>query len=65
MLSVDNRSDTSGLTLRLIGEGGTLVREFKVPANTLDWSAEVELSVGHYTLTEADHSAWNCQISIQ
>jgi hypothetical protein len=65
MLSVDNRTDMATLILRLNNEDGSLLRELKVPANTLDWSEAVELAAGSYTLTEAQHPAWVCHITVQ
>lgn len=65
MLSVDNRSNAAALSLRVNNEDGSLVRDFKVPANTLDWSEAIELPAGHYTLTEAEHPQWVCRITVQ
>jgi hypothetical protein len=64
MLAVDNRSDAAELTLRLNGESGGLLREFKVPASALDWSEAVDLTAGQYTLVEVSHPHWVCRIII-
>jgi hypothetical protein len=65
MLSVDNRTDVKALTLRLSDAGGTVVREIKVREGALDWSEEINLAAGQYTLMEASHSQWVCQLTIQ
>lgn len=63
-LSVDNRSGAEELTLHLKGSDGTLLREMRVAAGGGDWSEVFDLTQGSYTLSEASHSNWVCQIII-
>ncbi|MEP6913013.1 MAG: hypothetical protein ABI923_09675 [bacterium] len=61
-LSVDNRSEVDNLTLVLHASDGTLVREMRVRGG--DWNELLDLTPGSYTLSEANHSNWVCQIVI-
>lgn len=63
-LSVENRSDTRGLTLRLDAEHGNRVREFTQPEDELDWIDELNLPPGLYTLNVEGHPGWTCRISV-
>lgn len=64
-LSVDNRSGVEELTLILSRSDGTQVRELRIPRGGGDWSEVLDLEVGRYALTEADHSNWVCFINIR
>lgn len=64
-LSVSNQSGTEGLTLRLMRDSGELVQEIAMPQGTQQWSGEVMLSSGGYTLMEANHPAWLFHINAQ
>ncbi len=59
-LSVDNRSGVEELTLRLKRADGTQLREIRVARGGGDWSEVLDLQVGNYTLSEANHSNWVC-----
>jgi hypothetical protein len=64
-LAVANQSGAGELSLRLTRDSGELVREFSVPQGAQQGSAELELSAGGYTLTEANHPAWLFHITAQ
>jgi hypothetical protein len=64
LLMIDNRSGLETVTLRLTLEGGPRVREMRVPREQPDWSEVVDLEVGRYVLSEANHSDWVCVITI-
>lgn len=64
-LSVTNQSGAGELLLRLTRDSGELVREFSVPQGAQQGNAELELSAGGYTLTEANHPAWLFHITAQ
>ncbi len=63
-LSVDNRSGVEELTLHLKRSDGTQLREMRVAGGGGDWSEVFDLTQGSYTLSEANHSNWVCQIII-
>lgn len=63
-LSVDNRSEVEELTLHLKGANGTQLREIRVARGSGDWSEVFDLTPGSYTLSEANHSNWVCQITV-
>ncbi len=65
MLSVENRTDAKALTLKLSDGGGAVVREIRVRENTTDWSEELNLTAGQYTLAEETHPQRACQMTIQ
>ncbi len=64
-LSLTNQSGVEGLTLRLARDSGELVQEIAIGAQAQQSSAEVSLSAGGYTLTEASHPAWLFHITAQ
>lgn len=64
-LTVDNRSGVEQLTLRLVREGGELVRDIEVPKDAVDWAEEIELPAGKYVLSVSDRPDWACRITIQ
>ncbi|HEX8846461.1 MAG TPA: hypothetical protein VF791_17570 [Pyrinomonadaceae bacterium] len=64
-LSFDNQSGVEEIVLRLNREDGTQVREIAIPRGVGNWGAQVDLPVGTYTLTEANHAEWSCRIIVQ
>lgn len=64
-LSVINQSGAQALTLRLTRDNGELVQEISVTQGAQQAVAEVTLTAGGYTLTEANHPAWLFHISAQ
>ena len=64
MLSVDNRSGVEKVTLILRRGNGSKVIEDKVLNGNGDWSELIDLQPGRYTLTEADHPGWKCDLLI-
>lgn len=65
LLSVDNRSDVKALALKLSDKNGNVVREIRVPDGAGDWAELFELKSGKYVLSEANHAAWSCSITIK
>jgi hypothetical protein len=63
-LSVENRSRRRGLTLVLDPEHGNRVREYTEPEGELDWTDELQLTPGRYTLTTRERPDWVCQIIV-
>jgi len=63
-LAVDNRSGAPDVTLRLSRKTGSKVHEVLVTRNQPDWVELFDLTPGDYELTDADHLAWVCQITI-
>lgn len=63
-LVVENRSDVRGITLRLDPEHGNRTREYTQPEDELDWTEEVHLTPGTYTLSVSGHSNWVCRINV-
>lgn len=64
ILAVDNRSGLEEVTLVLRDEGGQELLRERVPRETLDWSSTVNLAPGSYLLSEADHPAWGCRLTL-
>lgn len=62
-LSVDNRSGSDDLTLVLKGSDEVVIREMRVRSG--DWSELLDLTAGTYTLSEANHINWVCQIIVR
>jgi hypothetical protein len=65
LLSLDNRSGVKDLVLRLSKADGTVLRELRVPGVGGDWSEMFDLPAGSYTLAEANHTEWMCNIIIR
>lgn len=63
-LSVENRSRRRGLTLILDPEHGDRVRENTEPEGELDWTDELQLTPGRYTLTTRERPDWICRITV-
>ena len=64
LLVLQNRSGDDRITVRLGQQGTDKIRDIRLSLNTPDWSDELDLESGHYTLTEAGHSSWVCRINI-
>ena len=64
LLMVDNRSGLREMSLRLDRVAGNRLHEVRVPRERLDWREFFELTPGRYTLTEANHPDWVCDITI-
>ncbi|HKS30531.1 MAG TPA: hypothetical protein VJS44_22085, partial [Pyrinomonadaceae bacterium] len=64
-LCLNKRPRADDLVVRLKKQSGELVKEISLPKESIDWSEMVNLAAGSYTLTEANHSGWACQITIQ
>lgn len=64
-LEVLNQSGADGLTLKLMRDSGEVVGEFIIPQGAQQWSQEVNLAAGGYTLVEATHPAWLFHITAQ
>jgi Cu/Ag efflux pump CusA len=62
-IAVENNTLPGEYTLRLKAEDGTLLSELHVQKGSSAWS--VSLQSGRYTLTEAGHSQWLCNIVVQ
>ena len=65
LLSIDNRTDVKELVLKLSDKNGNAVRELRVPGGAGDWSELFDLKRGKYVLSEANHAAWSCTITIK
>jgi hypothetical protein len=63
-LAIDNKSGLDEVTLRLSREGGSLVREKRLPPGQLKWREKINLPPGEYLLTEATHPDWHCRIIV-
>jgi hypothetical protein len=63
-LLIENRSGLSELSLRLDRLAGNRLRQVSVGREQPDWSDLLDLTPGSYVLSEANHSDWNCRITI-
>jgi hypothetical protein len=63
--AIDNESGVSEITLYLDRADGERVHEIVIPKGVPNWGAEVDLPAGNYTLKEANHPQWSCQITVQ
>jgi|SRR6266851_7925931 len=64
VMMVENHSGLEDLELRLDQSGGPRLRDVRHPRGQREWSDEVDLAPGHYTLTEAGHPGWACDINV-
>lgn len=62
-IAVENSSLAGEYTLQLKAEDGTVLKEIAVQKGSAAWT--VTLAAGQYTLTEASHPEWLCQITVQ
>lgn len=65
VLTIDNQSGIKEITLHLDRADGERMREIVIPSGVPNWGAEVDLATGNYTLKEATHPQWSCQIIVQ
>jgi hypothetical protein len=65
LLVVDNRSGLSSVNVRLDGSVPLPLLNVLVSREKHLWSDLVELAPGNYTLREATHPAWVCNITIR
>jgi len=63
-LLIENRSGLSEVSLRLDRVAGNRLRQVSVGREQPDWSDLLDLTPGEYVLREANHSDWNCRITI-
>jgi hypothetical protein len=64
LFAVDNRSGLDEVQFRLDRVAGERLKDVRVPTEKLDWRAFVDLTPGHYVLTEANHPEWHCDITV-
>jgi hypothetical protein len=64
LLVVDNRSGLREMTLRLDAEHGQRLKEIHRGRGRLDAQELLDLPPGRYLLTEAEHPAWRCLITL-
>ena len=64
-LRVDNQSERSGLTLRLVNEGGQTVRETQIAEGATEGSMALDLAAGRYTLVVVNYPAWLFHLTAQ
>ena len=62
-IAVENSSLENEYTLRLKATDGTVLKEIAVQKGSAVWT--ITLAAGQYTLTEASHPQWLCQITVQ
>ncbi len=64
LLAIENRSGLKQIEFQLGVEGG--MRSFQIERTweRSDWNQVVDLPAGRYVLTETNHPAWKCTISI-
>lgn len=65
LLVVDNQSGLPAITLLLLPDVGFPLRNVLVPREKRHWSDIVDLPPGNYTVREATHPRWICQITIR
>jgi hypothetical protein len=63
--TIDNESGVQEITLYLDRADGVRVSEIAIPSGVPNWGAEVNLTVGSYTLREANHPQWSCRIIVR
>jgi len=63
-LKVNNQSKQAEIVLRLSNASGEKLSEVTVTNKVHAWVGNFELGPGAYTLSEAGHSKWTCQITI-
>jgi hypothetical protein len=64
ILSVDNRADHHGLSLRLATQGNQLVQRSSLYTGQPSAHQLLNLQPGIYLLTEDNHPEWSCTITI-
>ncbi len=63
-LIVRNYNDIRNLTISLNQQGGGNVRHIPMQDHGGDWSEALSLPPGTYVLTEDNHPAWRCTVTI-
>ena len=63
-LKVKNQSGQDEIVLRVTNANGDVIAEARVTNKVNAWSTPLQLSPGLYTLREANHNDWTCQIQI-
>jgi hypothetical protein len=64
LLAVENRSGISQIDFQLSAESGNRIVEVSRTWERSDWSDVVNPPPGRYVLTERNHPAWQCVITI-
>lgn len=62
-INVENSTMSGEYTLMLKSEDGAVLKELKIQKGSAAWT--VTLQAGQYTLVEASHPQWLCQITVQ
>jgi hypothetical protein len=63
-LRVKNQSGQEEIVLRLTNANGDVIANTRLTNKVSAWTTPLELGPGLYTLTEANHNEWICQIQI-
>lgn len=63
-LRVKNLSEQQEIVLRLSNSNGDIVADARLTNKVAAWTTPLKLSPGVYTLREANHDEWICQIQI-
>ena len=64
LLLIDNRSGLATVAPRLTPVGGLRLLNLTIPREEPNWSDVLDLQAGVYLLTEANHPAWLCRLTI-
>jgi len=64
LIAVDNRSHSANLELQILQVGSNARYSKQMRGKQLRWREVIELPVGEFILTETNHPAWRCQITI-
>jgi hypothetical protein len=65
-LKIDNQSGAGQVTLRLYRRGqNEAVREIALTNGATEWTVELDLAAGDYSLTEANNPAWLLYIKVR
>ena len=62
-LLVQNRSGVNPLVFRVTAQSGSVLKEFTLTRDQLDWADEINVPEGQYTVTEVNHG-WTCHLTI-
>ena len=64
LLLIDNRSGLATVAPRLTPVGGLRLLNLTIPREEPNWNDVLDLQAGVYLLTEANHPAWLCRLTI-
>jgi hypothetical protein len=64
LLAIENRSGLKQIEFQLDVEGGMRLFQIQRTWERSDWNQVVDPPAGRYVLTETNHPAWKCTISI-